>query len=83
VVVGALIRKGFVPGVTDPDSGWVNGTYQELTREAVLRFQRSVGYHQTCNLLIIGAAQVDGEVGRSAVGSNSNPCSASRPTVGR
>jgi hypothetical protein len=46
----ALIRKGFVPGVTDPDSGWANGTYQELTREAVLRFQRSIGYHQTGNI---------------------------------
>jgi hypothetical protein len=46
----ALIRKGFVPGVTDPDSGWANGTYEELTREAVLRFQRSIGYHQTGNI---------------------------------
>jgi hypothetical protein len=46
----ALIRKGFVPGVTDPDSGWANGTYQVLTREAVLRFQRSIGYHQTGNI---------------------------------
>jgi hypothetical protein len=46
----ALVRKGFVPGVTDPDSGWASGTYEQLTREAVLRFQRSVGYHQTGNV---------------------------------
>jgi hypothetical protein len=46
----ALIRRGFVPGVTDPDSGWANGSYEELTREAVLRFQRSIGYHQTGNI---------------------------------
>jgi Domain of unknown function (DUF1906)/Putative peptidoglycan binding domain len=46
----ALIRKGFVPGVTDPGSGWASGTYQVPTREAVLRFQRSIGYHQTGNI---------------------------------
>ena len=46
----ALIRKGFVPGISDPNSVWANGTYQELTREAVLRFQRSIGYHQTGNI---------------------------------
>jgi hypothetical protein len=46
----ALIRKGFVPGITDPNSIWANGIYAQLTREAVLRFQRSVGYHQTGNI---------------------------------
>jgi hypothetical protein len=46
----ALIRKGFVPGVTDPNSGWADGMYGEHAREAVLRFQLAVGYHQTGNI---------------------------------
>jgi hypothetical protein len=46
----ALIRKGYVPGVTDPNSIWADGTYGVLTRDAVLRFQRAVGFHQTGNI---------------------------------
>jgi hypothetical protein len=37
----ALIRKGFVPGVTDPNSAWADGSYGQHTRQAVLRFQAS------------------------------------------
>ncbi len=43
----ALIRKGFVPGISDPNSGWADGIYGQLTRQAVLRFQRSIGENQT------------------------------------
>lgn len=43
----ALIRKGYVPGVTDPASPWASGTYTEPTREAVLRFQQATGRPQT------------------------------------
>jgi hypothetical protein len=43
----ALIRKGYVPGVTDPASPWAGGTYTEPTREAVLRFQQAAGRPQT------------------------------------
>jgi len=43
----ALIRKGFVPDITDPSSGWADGKYEEPTRQAVLRFQRSIGHAQT------------------------------------
>jgi Rv2525c-like, glycoside hydrolase-like domain/Putative peptidoglycan binding domain len=46
----ALIRKGFVPGISDPGSAWADGIYEEPTREAVLRFQRSAGYLQTGNV---------------------------------
>jgi hypothetical protein len=46
----ALIRKGFVPGISDPHSPWADGVYEEPTREAVLRFQSSVGYVQTGNI---------------------------------
>ena len=48
--VEMFLVAGFVPGVTDPDSGWASGTYEEPTRDAVLRFQRSIGYHQTGNI---------------------------------
>ncbi len=50
-IQGALIRKGFVPGVSDPNSGWVDGIYGQATRQAVLRFQRSIGEDQTGNIL--------------------------------
>lgn len=43
----ALIRKGFVPGISDPNSGWADGRYQEPTRQAVLRFQLSADSPQT------------------------------------
>jgi peptidoglycan hydrolase-like protein with peptidoglycan-binding domain len=43
----ALIRKGFVPGITGPDPGWADGTYGASTRQAVLRFQRSTGENPT------------------------------------
>lgn len=46
----ALIRKGFVPGVTDPASGWADGIYQEPTLQAVKRFQASAGHKQTGNI---------------------------------
>jgi Domain of unknown function (DUF1906)/Putative peptidoglycan binding domain len=46
----ALIRKGFVPGITDQASGWADGIYEEPTRQAVLRFQGSVGHKQTGNI---------------------------------
>jgi hypothetical protein len=46
----ALIRKGYVPGVTDPTSPWANGIYTEPTREAVLRFQQATGTPQTGNV---------------------------------
>jgi glycoside hydrolase-like protein/putative peptidoglycan binding protein len=43
----ALIRKGFVPGITDPDSGWADGIYEEPTCQAVVRFQHSAGFAAT------------------------------------
>jgi peptidoglycan hydrolase-like protein with peptidoglycan-binding domain len=46
----ALIRKGFVPGITDPGSGWADGKYEQPTREAVLRFQAAIGYVRTGNI---------------------------------
>lgn len=46
----ALIRKGFVPGISDPGSAWADGVYEDPTREAVLRFQHSVGYLPTGNV---------------------------------
>ena len=46
----ALIRKGFVPGITDPASGWADGIYQEPTLQAVQRFQASAGHKQTGNV---------------------------------
>jgi hypothetical protein len=46
----ALIKKGFVPGVTDPDSPWADGTYSTPTKQAVLRFQQSAGRPQTGNI---------------------------------
>lgn len=39
----ALIRKGFVPGITNPNSGWADGKYEALTTGAVKRFQRAAG----------------------------------------
>jgi hypothetical protein len=46
----ALIRRGDVPGVTDPASPWANGSYTEPTREAVLLFQKAAGCPQTGNV---------------------------------
>jgi hypothetical protein len=46
----ALIRQGYVPGISDPSSSWVDGTYAEPTRQAVLRFQQSTGSPQTGNI---------------------------------
>jgi Domain of unknown function (DUF1906)/Putative peptidoglycan binding domain len=43
----ALIRKGYVPGISDPGSSWADGTYGELTRQAVLRFQQATGSPST------------------------------------
>jgi N-acetylmuramoyl-L-alanine amidase len=43
----ALIRKHYVPGVTDPASPWASGTYTKPTREAVLRFQQAAGRPRT------------------------------------
>lgn len=36
----ALIRKGYVPGVTNPSSGWADGKFEQPTKDAVTRFQR-------------------------------------------
>jgi|SRR5919206_1414540 hypothetical protein len=37
----ALIRKGYVPGVSNPASGWVDGIYEQPTADAVSRFQHA------------------------------------------
>lgn len=37
----ALIRKGYVPGVSDPNSGWADGRFEQPTKDAVTRFQRA------------------------------------------
>lgn len=37
----ALIRKGYVPGISDPNSGWADGLYEQETIDAVSRFQRA------------------------------------------
>lgn len=36
----ALIRKGYVPGITNPASGWADGLFEQATADAVTRFQR-------------------------------------------
>jgi len=36
----ALIRKGYVPGIGDPNSGWADGVFEQPTADAVTRFQR-------------------------------------------
>jgi Domain of unknown function (DUF1906)/Putative peptidoglycan binding domain len=46
----ALIRKHYVPGVTDPASPWADGTYTGPTRDAVLRFQHAAGRPATGNV---------------------------------
>ena len=43
----ALIAKGYVTGVTDPGSSWVNGQYTQVTYQAVLQFQQAAGLPQT------------------------------------
>lgn len=35
-----LIKKGFVPGVTNINGGWADGVFEEATKLAVTRFQR-------------------------------------------
>ncbi|MEU5693854.1 peptidoglycan-binding domain-containing protein [Actinosynnema sp. NPDC020468] len=37
----ALIRKGFVTGVSDPASDWADGKFERPTYDAVTRFQRA------------------------------------------
>lgn len=37
----ALIRKGYVPGITDPNSPWADGVFEQPTADAVTRFQRA------------------------------------------
>ena len=37
----ALIRKGYVPNITDPNSGWADGKFEQPTTDAVIRFQRA------------------------------------------
>ena len=37
----ALIRKGYVPGVSDPGSRWADGIFERPTADAVTRFQRA------------------------------------------
>ncbi|WIM94358.1 peptidoglycan-binding protein [Actinoplanes oblitus] len=36
-----LIRKGYVPGVTDPAADWADGLFGKLTADAVTAFQRA------------------------------------------
>ncbi|BCJ41093.1 hypothetical protein GCM10010168_46090 [Actinoplanes ianthinogenes] len=36
-----LIRKGYVPGVTDPGASWADGLFGKLTADAVTAFQRA------------------------------------------
>jgi Putative peptidoglycan binding domain/Rv2525c-like, glycoside hydrolase-like domain len=42
-----LIAKGYVSGVTDPDSSWADGQYGPATRQAVLRFEQAADLPQT------------------------------------
>lgn len=37
----AVVRKGHVPGVTDPASGWVDGLFEQPTADAVASWQRA------------------------------------------
>lgn len=37
----ALIRKGYVPGLSNPDSGWADGVYGPPTFDSVVRFQKA------------------------------------------
>lgn len=36
-----LIRKGYVPGITDPSNSWADGIFEQPTADAVARFQRA------------------------------------------
>lgn len=36
-----LIAKRFVPGVTNINSGWADGVFEQATKDAVIRFQRA------------------------------------------
>ena len=46
----ALIRQGYVPGVTDPAASWADGSYTQATQAAVLRFQQAAGLPKTGNI---------------------------------
>ena len=37
----ALIRKGYVPGISDPNSRWADGIFEQQTADAVARFQHA------------------------------------------
>lgn len=38
-----LIRKGFVAGIADPNSGWADGKFEQPTVDATRRFQQAHG----------------------------------------
>ena len=42
-----LIYGGFVPGVTNINSGWADGKFEQPTVDAVTRFQRRLRAHTT------------------------------------
>lgn len=42
-----LIGMGFVPGVTNPASGWADGKYEQATTDAVTRWQQRDWSHTT------------------------------------
>jgi len=42
-----LITHGYVPGITDPNSSWADGIYEQPTADAVTRFQRHLRPHGT------------------------------------
>jgi len=37
-----MIALGYVPGVTDPHSGWADGVYEQPTVDAVAAWQRAL-----------------------------------------
>lgn len=37
----ALIAKGYVPGISDPNSSWADGLFQQPTIDAVATWQRA------------------------------------------
>jgi N-acetylmuramoyl-L-alanine amidase len=42
-----LIYGGFVPGVTNINSGWADGKFEQPTADAVTRFQKRLRAHST------------------------------------
>lgn len=50
LIQSALIRKRFVPNVTDPAGPWATGKYTAPTRDAVLRWQQAAGRPRTGNV---------------------------------